>query len=162
MITLHRNMRVLFTGDSITESRVWFNPVGGLVDQLSGALGPIPNKVGPGFVATDSAAVTTKARGQSFYLINTGVNGNQTADLLAGVQSRIIAFAPDVCIIECGVNDINGGAGSAAAIANMTSIVQAVQAALPACQIGITGIVIFGEAWVPGPAWGPGNGPADA
>jgi len=159
---VHSGDRIVPFGNSISDSRVWVNPAGGLLAQLDTGLKHIGGTAGNGFIAGSqgSSFIAGKVTGYAFF--NAGVNGNQTSDMLARVQG-VIALNPNVLIVEGGVNDINGGAGAATAIANMTSIVQAVQAALPNCKIVVTGIVVFGEAWVTGPpaAWGPGNGPAD-
>ena len=38
-------------------------------------------------------------------VINSGISGNTSAQMLARFNTDVIAHAPDMCIIECGGND---------------------------------------------------------
>jgi len=58
---------------------------------------------------------------------NSGVAGNTTAQMLARIQSDVIAFAPNICLILGGTNDVP--TGTAAPIANIKSMVTQLAAA---------------------------------
>jgi len=67
---------------------------------------------------------------QRFALIrNAGVGGNKTADMLARIQTDVIAYAPGWVIMESGINDVTNDITAAATIANLTTMYLALAAA---------------------------------
>lgn len=80
-----------------------------------------------------SAGPSTSARGylshaqaqlRSRFLVlnNAGVGGNTYAQILARIQTDVIAFNPGYCIVQGGGNDVAQGRTAAAIIADLTSI----------------------------------------
>ena len=88
-ITLKSGMRVLFTGDSIT-------------DCGRGLLHPI----GTGYVREVTRAIKRERPGCKFDIINTGISGDTTRDLLRRWQADCIDVRPDVVSILIGINDL--------------------------------------------------------
>lgn len=62
------------------------------------------------------------------FLVDAGIGGNKTADMLARVYTDIIAYQPDVCIVMGGTNDANS-VSVTQAIANIQGICSALRAA---------------------------------
>lgn len=60
---------------------------------------------------------------------NAGVGGNSTAQMLARIDTDVIAYAPAWVMIMGGVNDIAAGTSSATILSNLDSILQTVLAA---------------------------------
>ena len=58
-----------------------------------------------------------------------GVSGNNTTQMLARLNTDVIAYHPGWCVVEGGVNDILNGLTSATSIANLTAIYNALNAA---------------------------------
>lgn len=103
--------KIVFLGDSIT---------------LATAYGGVTN-------ATRFSTLIGLAAGYAEAdIINAGVGGNNSADMLARLQADVIAHNPDVCVMMVGNNDF-GGAGKvltpAQYKANVVSIVGALRAA---------------------------------
>lgn len=67
-------------------------------------------------------------------IINKGVGGNNTADLLARLTPDVIALAPDVCLVMIGNNDISG-TGKKLPVATFKSNVALIIARLKAGNI---------------------------
>lgn len=68
--------------------------------------------------------------GQRFdVLANSGISGNWTADLLARIQTDVIAYAPGWCIVEAGINDCSNGIAAATIQTNLTAIYEALRLA---------------------------------
>lgn len=67
--------------------------------------------------------------------VDSGISGNTTADLLAGVQARVIDHTPDVVIIHIGINDHFIGLTLQEGIDNYNDLLDAITAALPNVRI---------------------------
>lgn len=62
-------------------------------------------------------------------IINAGIAGNTTADMLARVQNDVIALAPDVCVMMMTVNDKTHGLTLAQHETNLRSLISQLRAA---------------------------------
>ena len=93
--------RIVFIGDSIVKGTDY----GGVTSSQCFAA-----KIGAaaGYVSTD--------------VVNAGVSGNTSADILARLQSDVIAQTPAVCAILIGINDWSKGVIPAQYQANLNSI----------------------------------------
>lgn len=129
----------MFVGDSITADG-WFDEnesiYGGtnlLVQQLEAARGDVD-------------------------VVNSGVGGDQIADIEAAVQTRIINHHPDVVILAVGVNDA-GATAPATFRASYDATLAAIQSGWPSAQIVCVGILLYREQWAssPPPAHFSGN-----
>lgn len=127
--------KIVFLGDSITLGTAY----GGVTNatRFSTLIG-----VAAGYAAQD--------------IINAGVGGNNSADILARLQADVIAHAPDVCVVMVGNNDF-GGTGkilsSSQYKANLVKIVVQLRAAgikpvlfSPMMVRGVTSVFV---AWKP-------------
>lgn len=81
--------RILFQGDSIT-------------DAGRGA----PPGIGDGYVAIVRGALTSLRPDLKVEVINRGIGGDRTAELLARWQTDCLDIKPDVLSIKIGVNDV--------------------------------------------------------
>lgn len=88
-ITLKPDMKVLFTGDSIT-------------DCGRGLLHPL----GTGYVRQIARSLKQEHSSLKLVIKNTGVSGNTTRDLLRRWQADCIDIRPDVLSILIGINDL--------------------------------------------------------
>ena len=162
MITVHSRSRGLGAGDSITARR-WSEATGGLCDTIGQRMpGKIFGSSGVGAVAASNGGGAVPGLNRGYQFLNTGINGQKTADVLAGIQSQIIQWAPDWLVLLIGVNDIAGRLAVATIEANYNSIMATVAAALPSCQIACCSILCYGEIWTLSggvPVWN--NGPTD-
>ncbi len=84
-------MKILFFGDSITESGRNFDE---------------PSDLGSGYVKIAAGKLRLLYPEAEFAIVNRGVGGNKTADLLARVERDVVAEAPDVVFLQVGVNDV--------------------------------------------------------
>lgn len=84
-------MKIVFTGDSITDSGRDHN---------------IPNSLGNGFVKILSDKLRPIYPDMDMELINRGVNGYEIHDLLEHVQEDVINLKPDAAVIMIGINDL--------------------------------------------------------
>ncbi len=84
-------MKILFFGDSITESGR------NLLDE---------NDLGAGYVKIAAGKLHLLYPDAELTIINRGVGGNKTADLLARVEEDVVAEKPDVVFLQVGVNDV--------------------------------------------------------
>lgn len=66
--------------------------------------------------------------GRLKYVFNAGVAGDQTSQMLARIQTDVIAKAPDLCLVMGGTND-NQKITVAASLANIATIVNTLRAA---------------------------------
>lgn len=69
-----------------------------------------------------------KAGGRCSMVLNAGVSGERTDEILARVGD-VIAASPDACIVLAGKNDISQNIAPATAVANITSICQSLLSA---------------------------------
>ncbi len=101
--------------------------------------------------------------GKSITVVNSGVSGNRIADVLADLNARVIAHAPDVIWFFCTLNDATGKLGAVSPtdltvyMASVASFVTQVRAALPNCQIIMLGAMCDGELWADNPPRFSGN-----
>jgi|SRR6185312_809404 len=160
-VTVRSGNLLLFTGDSITDSRVWFDQPGGLLDLINAGLKKIGGSPGTGFIAGKQGSSFIAGRLLGCAVRNTGVNGNVTGDIAADVPGRITNYNPDVVVILIGVNDVAGRVATATTLANMTTILSSTRASLPSAQIGVVSIMCYGEAWTAGPPLAWNNGVTD-
>lgn len=111
------------TGKSIIQ---YAPPVGGKKVVLLGDSRTAQNQDTSGlFNNTKAQGIYAWADAQltgDFYFINSGVSGNKTSDVVARMQSDVVAYYPDEVWIWIGVNDILNGIPVADSIANLTSI----------------------------------------
>jgi len=82
--------KILFTGDSITES---------------GRRSDLAQDLGFGFVQIFSDMLTTRNPEKNISIVNTGIGGNTINHLLTRCHDDIIEYAPDVVVILIGIND---------------------------------------------------------
>lgn len=61
-------------------------------------------------------------------IINASVGGNKTSDVLARLQTDVLALSPAVCVVMIGVNDWINGVPLATFKSNLASIVDQIQA----------------------------------
>ena len=94
MLKLKDRERIVFAGDSVTDAgRVY--PVG-----------DGPNGLGSGFVRTIDTMLNAFYPQFMFDIINAGINGNTTRDLLARWDRDVMALKPDRLVICIGINDV--------------------------------------------------------
>jgi lysophospholipase L1-like esterase len=77
-------------------------------------------------------------------VVNHGISGNRTDQVLARFAADVAALAPRYCLFVVGVNDISQGVANAAILANYTSLLNACQAA------GIIAICLLVQPWTNG------------
>jgi acyl-CoA thioesterase I len=82
--------RILFIGDSITESGRWKDP----------------EQIGYGYVRLIRDYLITSYPNRFFDVINCGVSGNRIPDLLARWEQDVIDLQPDIVSISIGINDV--------------------------------------------------------
>lgn len=92
---LQKNAKLVFMGDSITDmGRA--QPVGeGLFDPF-----------GRGFVAQAEALLNARYPDYNLYLINVGVSGNTSRDMVARWQRDVVDLKPDWLTVMIGINDV--------------------------------------------------------
>ncbi len=83
-------MKIVFFGDSITEAG----------RNLSD-----PSDLGDGYVRIAAAKLRPLYPDLGFEILNFGVGGERTADLLARV-GEVVAEKPDVVVLQVGINDV--------------------------------------------------------
>ena len=84
-------MKIVFFGDSITESGR---------NLLDG------NDLGAGYVKIASGKLHLLYPEKELNIVNRGVGGDKTEDLLARVEEDVVAERPDVVVLQVGVNDV--------------------------------------------------------
>lgn len=84
-------MKILFFGDSITSSGR---------NELDGA------DLGAGYVKIAAGKLRLLYPEQSIEIVNRGVGGDRTAELLARVETDVVEEKPDIVILEVGINDV--------------------------------------------------------
>ena len=90
-IQLGENQTILFTGDSITDC-----------DHFDPAYRPFGN----GYVHFAANYLLAKYPHLGLNIINTGINGNATRDLLSRSRRDIVGRQPDILSVLIGINDI--------------------------------------------------------
>ena len=118
--------KILFFGDSITDSGTSVNP-----------------DITPGFgyVRLITGELMLNFPGE-YEIINKGINGHTTCDLLNRLQVDVIDLKPDVVTILAGVNDVNrliqgteGGMVCEESFSALNSIVETIKEKLPETKI---------------------------
>lgn len=75
----------------------------------------------------DYAAILSNQRIR--YTVNAGVSGNTSGQMLARIQTDVIAKAPNVCIVDAGINDLGGSVPFATFQANIIEMVRLLRVA---------------------------------
>ena len=86
-----KNKKIVFFGDSITDSNRRLNP---------------KYPMGFGFVSMVDTDYSINHSYANITLINQGVSGDKTEELLARINQDVIDLNPDVVILLIGINDI--------------------------------------------------------
>tara|TARA_B100002019_G_scaffold290897_1_gene309660 strand:+ start:2378 stop:3190 length:813 start_codon:yes stop_codon:yes gene_type:complete len=97
VIHLHKNMTILFQGDSITDAR------------RENRQAPKPNdqkSMGNGYASMAAASLLTSRPSLNLSIFNRGISGNKVHQLDARWQSDCLDHQPDILSILIGVNDI--------------------------------------------------------
>ena len=94
MLKLKDRERIVFAGDSVTDAGRAY-PVG-----------DGPNGLGSGFVRAIDTMLNAFYPQFMFDIINAGINGNTTRDLLARWDRDVMALKPDRLVICIGINDV--------------------------------------------------------
>lgn len=87
--------RIIFLGDSITDADRDYNAKDGLEGQL-----------GNGFVKIFQSGLKVKYPDQNYEVLNRGVSGNRTIDLLERLKEDVLEYKPDIVFIMIGINDV--------------------------------------------------------
>ncbi len=90
MITLKKDSKILFIGDSITDS---------------GRSRENPEQLGGGYAMMAAAKLLAKYPELNLSFLNLGISGNRVRDLKARWQDDCIRHKPDVISILIGIND---------------------------------------------------------
>jgi lysophospholipase L1-like esterase len=153
---------VVFVGDSITQAG-WFSVAGGFVDQVNAqiptVIAPRYATLAPGSAAATvapgaaTASVASVAIQNTIRTVNSGIAGNQTADIAAAVAARITNYNPDVVVLLIGINDITFGVPFGTTMTNYESILSQVRAWSTTVQIACLSVLFYGEQWAAGPVW---------
>ncbi len=96
-------------------------PRGARIIVLGDSIDAAPNGWFPYLCILSSQKVT--------YQRSAGIGGNTTSNMLARIQSDVIVYAPDICIIGGATNDHNQGVPEATTRANYAAMVSALRAA---------------------------------
>ena len=83
-------MKILFQGDSITDADRVYSDM---------------HNLGIGYAMEAAKNLSAKYPDVEFEFINLGINGHQTMDLVARLQSDFIDIQPDIVSILIGIND---------------------------------------------------------
>ena len=84
-------MKIVFFGDSITESSR------NVLD---------PNDLGVGYVKIAAGKLRLLYPDATLEILNRGVGGDRTAELLGRIQTDVVDEQPDVVVLQVGVNDV--------------------------------------------------------
>lgn len=80
-------------------------------------------------------------------VINAGVPGNTTENALERVDEDVLAYEPDVVLITLGGNDLKNRVGEPTARANLTTIIQRIQASGAMVILGGIEIPLYGKGF---------------
>lgn len=72
--------------------------------------------------------------------INRGISSNESADVLARLQTNVIDIAPRIVILHVGANDIGHNVSSDIYLTNMVEIIKKITTALPDCTLFVDSI----------------------
>lgn len=134
-ISVHTGSKILVVGDSLV-ANAWY-------DQAQSTVG------GTNLLVQQLLPAVVTA-------INSGVGGNQVADIDAAIAARITDYNPDVVIIDVGINDCRGVPIGPTPLATFRAsydhIITTVQATLPTVQIACVSLLLLFEKWASSPA----------
>ena len=94
-----KNSTILFTGDSVTDAGRE-RPVG------EGIIPGLANGLGTGYVSCIDTFLNVWYPELLLRVVNTGVSGNTSRDLLARWQTDVVELAPDYLVVCIGFNDV--------------------------------------------------------
>ena len=84
-------MKILFQGDSITDSNRDYSDI---------------HNLGNGYAYYAAQFIVEKYSDVEFEFINLGINGNQTKDLVNRLQTDLVNIQPDIVSVMIGINDV--------------------------------------------------------
>ena len=73
-------------------------------------------------------------------IVNSGINGNSTKDILENMQDRVYRYNPSKVIILIGVNDVVYDISMDETISNIDKIIKGIKNNLPNCEIYVESI----------------------
>lgn len=76
-----------------------------------------------------------------FNILNKGVSGNNSDDLLKRIETDLLAHSPEIVFILIGTNDLAQGFSDAETISNVKNIVEKISSQLNKCKIYLTSIL---------------------
>lgn len=125
-ISINRNTRLLFIGDSITDC----------------GRRECPEKIGGGYPRLVRDYLRAKDPENAPVVLNTGISGNKVTDLAARWQQDVLDLRPDVLSVKIGINDVWHGFREAQHavpldkyIETYQSILDQLRKTLPQCAI---------------------------
>ena len=92
---LHRNMKLVFQGDSITDAGRAQPIAEGLFDPM-----------GRGYVHFCDALINARYPELNIHVVNVGISGNNSRDLVARWQRDVLDLKPDWLSLMIGINDV--------------------------------------------------------
>lgn len=72
--------------------------------------------------------------------INRGISSNESADVLARLQTNVIDIAPKIVILHVGANDLGHKVASETYLTNMNTIISTITTQLPDCTLFVDSI----------------------
>jgi lysophospholipase L1-like esterase len=173
MVPIRSGNIVVTAGDSISAFG-YFTAAGGCADQINAQLGPfqasytatssgVAARVG-GVVANVGTVTVPKI---PIRVVNTGVAGITSDDILADMPGFIFNANPDVLVLEIGTNEHPGATPPfplTKSEANLRSIIGQTRAWKPGIPILVVGLLTFDEQWTSTPSlgWSPVDADTDA
>lgn len=140
MLQLHRDKKLLFIGDSITDC--------GRVND--------PEQMGSGYVRMIRDWLLASNPSTAPVVINKGIGGHKVTDLQARWQADVLDEKPDILSVKIGVNDVwhayaqtPSGVTPGRYASVYQSILKQVRDQLPSCQIVLCEPSVI---WEPAPA----------
>lgn len=95
MLKLQKNMKIVFQGDSITDAGRAQPIAEGLFDPM-----------GRGYVNFVDAFINARHPDLNFHVVNVGISGNTSRDLVARWQRDVVDLKPDWVSLMIGINDV--------------------------------------------------------
>ncbi|HVU23009.1 MAG TPA: GDSL-type esterase/lipase family protein, partial [Opitutus sp.] len=87
-----------------------------------------------------------------YTIINRGIDGFQTSDLLHYLDRLVLRYRPRLIVLHVGGNDVHHGKSPATILADFQTFVARVRAALPGVPIAFTSITPGPGRWSEAPA----------
>ncbi len=91
--------------------------------------------------------------GSHVTMTNKGNPSFRVVDLQGVVAAQVVAWAPKVCVIQAGVNDVARGTDLTTFAASVATLISTIKEGVPGIRMGWMGILCYGEQ-IPDP-----NGP---